>query len=63
MTRQTPEQELAQRVREAYAVTGDCNPEYEALFEELSIMRAANMAQDFRKHRGLPDQSPTPYDR
>lgn len=63
MTQKTAEEELAQRVREAYATTGDCNPEYEKLFDELSDLRAKNMAQAFRRQRGKPDQSPTPYDR
>ncbi|AXH59605.1 hypothetical protein [Pseudomonas amygdali] len=63
MPRQNEEEALAQRVREAYAKTGDCNPEYEQLFDELSQMRAKNMAQSFRQQRGKPDHSPTPYDR
>ncbi|MBD8089102.1 hypothetical protein IFT48_03840 [Pseudomonas fluorescens] len=62
MNRQTPEQELAQRVREAYATTNSCNPEYEKLFDELSDMRKNNMAQSHRRQRGLPEHSPTPYD-
>lgn len=63
MPRQNEEEALAQRVRQAYAKTGDCNPEYEQLFEELSQMRAKGMAKSFRQRRGMPDLSPTPYDR
>jgi len=63
MPRQNEEEALAQRVREAYAKTGDCNPEYEELFEELSQLRAKGMAKSFRQQRGMPDLSPTPYDR
>lgn len=62
MKRPDPIAEQAKRVNEAYALTGDCNPEYEREFDKLARMRAAQMAADFRAERGLPPSAPTPYD-
>jgi hypothetical protein len=58
-------QETAQvrKVRDAYAKTGDCNPEYRREFDVLSDMRMKEMAANYRYHRGLPPDGKTPYDR
>jgi hypothetical protein len=53
----------AQKVRIAYAKTGNVNPEYEREFEILSNMRLDSMAANFRDGRGLPPDGKTPYDR
>lgn len=52
----------AQKVRAAYATTGNVNPDYEREFDILSDMRRAVMAQNFRNERGLPPSARTPYD-
>lgn len=51
------------KVRDAYAKTGDCNPEYRREFDALSDMRMREMAANYRYHRGLPPDGKTPYDR
>lgn len=51
----------AQKVRQAYAKTGDCNPEYRREFDVLSDMRRKEMADKFRDERGLPPDAKTPY--
>lgn len=51
----------ARRVNLAYGKTNSCNPEYEHEFDILSEMRRKNMAEDFRKERGLPCDAKTPY--
>lgn len=52
----------AQKVREAYATTGSVNPEYQKEHSRLSDLRRANMANQFRRERGLNPNAKTPYD-
>ncbi len=61
MKRPNAIEEQAQRVREAYARTGNCNPEFELESDKLHDMRLAQMANDFRAERGLPSDAKTPY--
>ena len=56
------EADQARKVNAAYATTNSVNPEYEREFEILSDMRRANMADQFRRSRGLPPNGKTPYD-
>lgn len=51
------------KVRDSYAKTGDCNPEYQREFDALSDLRMAEMADNYRRHRGLPPNAKTPYGR
>ncbi|MHC5194845.1 hypothetical protein ACYSUW_13920 [Pseudomonas frederiksbergensis] len=52
----------AKKVREAYATTGSVNPAYEKAHSKLSDMRRANMADQYRRARGLSPNAKTPYD-
>lgn len=49
------------RVCEAYARHGFPSPEYEKEFDELHDMNMRYMADKFRRERGLPPGSKTPY--
>lgn len=50
-----------QAVRQAYAAHGFHSSEYQRGFDELHDLRMRFMAQQFRKHRGLPPNYRTPY--
>lgn len=50
------------KVKNAFYSGGANSPVYEREFVTLSSMRAAAQAERFRKARGLPPDSKTPYD-
>ena len=52
----------AQKVRKAYATTGSVNPDYEIEHSKLSDIRRSNMADQYRRARGLSPNAKTPYD-
>lgn len=50
------------RVNKAYSEHGFPSPEYDKEFDELHDMRLKFMAIQYRRERGLPPGSKTPYD-
>lgn len=55
--------ELKRReVRDAFSRFGSNSYEYNKSFDELSTLNRMFMAQNYRKERGLPPDSKTPYD-
>jgi hypothetical protein len=49
-------------VNAAYVFHGFNSPQYQKSFDELHDMNMEYMANLFRKQRGLPPDSKTPYD-